>query len=106
MGEVLGDTFDGEKVEKLVAEADQVKDGRISYKEFVAFIKGERLGADGDKVIDAQLTKDEAVAMKPVKTTCTGRTCLEMPRTCHRHVTKPEGHVSATPQAQDGARCG
>jgi len=45
--EVLGDAFEGEEVGKLVAEADQLQDGRISYVEFVAFVKGEKLGTAG-----------------------------------------------------------
>jgi len=59
--EILGDTFDGEEIEKLVAEADQLKDGRISYPEFVAYLRGDPLDAHADstaRVIDARLQAD------------------------------------------------
>jgi serine/threonine protein kinase len=39
--EVLGQSFDGEKVEDLLKEADFTHDNRISYGEFVKYIKGE-----------------------------------------------------------------
>jgi len=41
--EVLGDTWRGEDVENLLAEADLLQDGRISYKEFVAYLRGHSL---------------------------------------------------------------
>lgn len=58
--EVLGDTFEGEEVEKFVDEADKLKDGRISYKEFVSYLRGdpfEEHANAADKIIDAQLEK-------------------------------------------------
>jgi len=39
--EILGDSCDD--VDKLVAEADMLKDGRISYPEFVAYLRGDPL---------------------------------------------------------------
>lgn len=44
--EVLGDTFDGVKVGKLLAEADFSHDGQISYDEFVRFVKAGELEED------------------------------------------------------------
>lgn len=41
--EVFGDTVDGIKVEKLLDEADAPQDGRISYPEFVTFLRGDPL---------------------------------------------------------------
>lgn len=38
---VLGENFEGEKVEALIAEADTDKDGKISYEEFVNYINSE-----------------------------------------------------------------
>merc|ERR1719321_1586731 len=37
---VLGQTFQGQRVEELLAEADFKQDGRISYAEFVAYLSG------------------------------------------------------------------
>merc|ERR1719401_1525611 len=72
--EVLGNTFEQTEVEKLLAEADLLKDGRISYPEFQAFLKGESLTPDqADKIIDTQLDK----AAKPRED---GRPCLKMPK--------------------------
>eukprot|EP00418_Pyrodinium_bahamense_P098930 CAMPEP_0179039564 /NCGR_PEP_ID=MMETSP0796-20121207/15205_1 /TAXON_ID=73915 /ORGANISM="Pyrodinium bahamense, Strain pbaha01" /LENGTH=549 /DNA_ID=CAMNT_0020735899 /DNA_START=38 /DNA_END=1687 /DNA_ORIENTATION=+ len=58
--QVLGETFEGEKVESLMKEADQLKDGRISYAEFVSYLRGDPLSdaADAtDQVIDTQLKR-------------------------------------------------
>lgn len=73
--EVLGDVYEGEKVDAFVAEADQLKDGRISYGEFVAYLRGDPLDEHTEattKIIDAQLnrasekTKAGANAGRPV----------------------------------------
>merc|ERR1719409_2448226 len=37
---VLGDGFGDKEAESLIAEADQVGDGRLSYEEFIAYLKG------------------------------------------------------------------
>mmetsp|Transcript_35365 Transcript_35365/g.75384 ORF Transcript_35365/g.75384 Transcript_35365/m.75384 type:complete len:556 (+) Transcript_35365:125-1792(+) len=58
--EVLGNTFEGEQVEKFVAEADRANDGRISYPEFVAYLRGDPLddhGAAAAEIIDGELKK-------------------------------------------------
>jgi len=58
--QVLGDSFEGEEVEKLVAEADALKDGRISYAEFVSYLREEPLEQHQTataKIIDAQLAR-------------------------------------------------
>jgi len=55
MRQVLGEHHEGEEVETLMAEADFKNDGRISYEEFVAYIKGEPMSGHADaatKVID------------------------------------------------------
>mmetsp|Transcript_25206 Transcript_25206/g.58705 ORF Transcript_25206/g.58705 Transcript_25206/m.58705 type:complete len:550 (-) Transcript_25206:161-1810(-) len=60
--QVLGETFEGEAVERLVEEADQLKDGRISYAEFVSYLSGEPLSEHAHataEVIDTQLAKRE-----------------------------------------------
>jgi calcium-dependent protein kinase len=38
--DVLGETFKGERVETLLQEADLLKDNKISFQEFVAFLRG------------------------------------------------------------------
>lgn len=42
--DAFGDTFEGEKMETLLGEADVLKDGHISFDEFVAFVRGVPLG--------------------------------------------------------------
>mmetsp|Transcript_111660 Transcript_111660/g.346472 ORF Transcript_111660/g.346472 Transcript_111660/m.346472 type:complete len:530 (-) Transcript_111660:203-1792(-) len=69
--EVIGDAFEGENVETLLKEADQLKDGRISYAEFVAFLRqdAESLHEEATaKVIDSQLQqKGTATHLRGVK---------------------------------------
>jgi len=60
MREVLGESHEGEEVESLMSEADFTHDGRISYAEFVAYIKGTPMDthkAAGAKVIDNMIKK-------------------------------------------------
>jgi len=54
LSEVLGDTYEGDAVSNLLDEADLLKDGRISYAEFAAFMRGEELNAA--EIFDRQLT--------------------------------------------------
>eukprot|EP00429_Kryptoperidinium_foliaceum_P015693 CAMPEP_0176037684 /NCGR_PEP_ID=MMETSP0120_2-20121206/18670_1 /TAXON_ID=160619 /ORGANISM="Kryptoperidinium foliaceum, Strain CCMP 1326" /LENGTH=613 /DNA_ID=CAMNT_0017371073 /DNA_START=121 /DNA_END=1960 /DNA_ORIENTATION=+ len=61
--QVLGDVYEGEKVDAFVAEADMLKDGRISYPEFVAYLRGDPLGEHAEattKIIDSELRKNGA----------------------------------------------
>eukprot|EP00927_Polykrikos_kofoidii_P039220 TRINITY_DN3364_c0_g2_i1.p1 TRINITY_DN3364_c0_g2~~TRINITY_DN3364_c0_g2_i1.p1 ORF type:complete len:537 (+),score=73.17 TRINITY_DN3364_c0_g2_i1:132-1742(+) len=51
--EVLGENFEGEEMDKLLAEADVLEDGRISYAEFVAYLRQTPL--ETDKVIERGL---------------------------------------------------
>jgi calcium-dependent protein kinase len=56
--EVLGDTFEGQDVEKLICEADILQDGRVSYPEFVSYLTGNPLEDHSEaalKVIDTQI---------------------------------------------------
>lgn len=67
---VLGDSFSGAEVEKLIQEADTTKDGKISYDEFIAYLKsgddddqgGEKTHAmeAAEKIIENALTHEEA----------------------------------------------
>lgn len=60
--EVLGETFEGDRVEKLMSEADLLKDGRISYPEFVSYLRGDPLDSHAEvtlEIIDAQVVKEE-----------------------------------------------
>lgn len=52
--DVLGDTFEGEQVEKLLAEADLLKDNRISFDEFKQFVRGDKMDM-ATKVIDQEI---------------------------------------------------
>merc|ERR1719343_524293 len=56
--EVLGDSYGGEDVEKLLAEADMLKDNQISYAEFVAFVKGTPL-AEAEEFAVANIIDQE-----------------------------------------------
>lgn len=69
--EVLGESFDGEQVEDLLKEADFTKDGKISYQEFVAYVKQAPMEHHQDattKVIDNRMAegvkKDEGMDKK------------------------------------------
>jgi len=60
--EVLGETFEGDRVEKLMSEADLLKDGRISYPEFVSYLRGDPLDSHAEvtlEIIDAQVVKEQ-----------------------------------------------
>merc|ERR1712083_815204 len=37
--EVLGESFDGGEISEIMKEADLTEDGRISYDEFIAYLK-------------------------------------------------------------------
>jgi calcium-dependent protein kinase len=59
---VLGETFDGTQIDKLMAEADLTKDGRISYAEFIEYLKNGDGGSESmceaaSMVLDTQLEK-------------------------------------------------
>lgn len=61
--QVLGESHDGVDVENLLAEADLEHNGRISYREFVCYLRGEEL-KDGPanaimKVIDREKAGDQ-----------------------------------------------
>jgi len=56
--DILGNQFEGQAVETMVAEADQLKDGRISYAEFVSYLRGDPLDDHADisgRLIDSEL---------------------------------------------------
>eukprot|EP00403_Amphidinium_massartii_P015815 CAMPEP_0178424636 /NCGR_PEP_ID=MMETSP0689_2-20121128/28311_1 /TAXON_ID=160604 /ORGANISM="Amphidinium massartii, Strain CS-259" /LENGTH=564 /DNA_ID=CAMNT_0020046277 /DNA_START=47 /DNA_END=1737 /DNA_ORIENTATION=- len=66
--EVLGESFEGQDVSKLIAEADMLKDGRISYKEFVAYLRKEPLESHLDasaRVIDNEMKRDSDAGKTP-----------------------------------------
>jgi len=58
---VLGESFNSTEVEKLIQEADSSKDGRISYEEFITFLKegdgGDALDEVAGKIIDTEIAK-------------------------------------------------
>jgi len=47
--EVIGDTFEGMKVEKLLSEADTLHDGKLSYHEFYSYLTGKEMHFLGDE---------------------------------------------------------
>merc|ERR1719265_757885 len=48
---VLGDTFEGMKVEKLLNEADTMHHGMLSYHEFASYLTGKEMHLHGDEAI-------------------------------------------------------
>mmetsp|Transcript_64471 Transcript_64471/g.135282 ORF Transcript_64471/g.135282 Transcript_64471/m.135282 type:complete len:476 (+) Transcript_64471:814-2241(+) len=69
MRQVFGDTFNGASVESLLGEADLLKDNRISYAEFVAFLKGtqaEFTEAAAAKIIDDEWERNGGRAYRPM----------------------------------------
>lgn len=63
---VLGESFDGAEIEKLMQEADTTKDGRLSYPEFIQYLKGsgdEHAAEVAEKIIETELHKDQAPAL-------------------------------------------
>lgn len=68
--EVLGDSYEGEEIEKLLAEADLVHDGRISYPEFVSYLRGDPLDTHkvaADKIIEGELKKEDGASSPKAK---------------------------------------
>eukprot|EP00434_Breviolum_minutum_P041274 symbB.v1.2.036715.t1/scaffold5176.1/size30145/4 len=56
--DVLGETWEGEQVEKLLEEADLLKDNRISFEEFKSYLRGDPLEIHEElatQVIDVRL---------------------------------------------------
>uniref|UniRef100_A0A7S4PVE9 Calmodulin n=1 Tax=Alexandrium monilatum TaxID=311494 RepID=A0A7S4PVE9_9DINO len=39
--EVLGDAFEAKEIDKIISEVDESQDGKISYQEFIEYVKGE-----------------------------------------------------------------
>mmetsp|Transcript_25074 Transcript_25074/g.58208 ORF Transcript_25074/g.58208 Transcript_25074/m.58208 type:complete len:533 (-) Transcript_25074:111-1709(-) len=59
--EVLGESFEGEEVEELLAEVDTGSDGKISWEEFIAYLKGtevpHKVQQAADRMIDGQQSR-------------------------------------------------
>jgi calcium-dependent protein kinase len=70
--EVLGESFEGEEVEKMIAEADSSHDGKIDYKEWIEYLRGgdamDHHGHAAMKIIDKEHDKAKAEG-HPVKST-------------------------------------
>jgi Ca2+-binding EF-hand superfamily protein len=67
--EVLGETYDGEAVQDLLADADLMHDGRISYPEFVTYLRGDALPthqSSAAELIDKQIMFASADSCKSV----------------------------------------
>jgi Ca2+-binding EF-hand superfamily protein len=86
---VLGEKFEGEDVEKLLAEADFLHDGQISYPEFVTYLRGDPLSDTAAKSKQpsgmAGLRSDSKTTSCTVSTACTSGTvdCVEPPEADH-----------------------
>lgn len=69
MHEILGETFEGAPVSHVMKEADLVNDGKISYPEFVAFVKGVPLDSMQqtayEQMIDGVIAKEVANEQEP-----------------------------------------
>lgn len=71
--EVLGESFEGHEVEELIAEADMAKDGKISYEEFITYLRGGMGSVKDDhahaaaRVIDKVLKKQATKALETNK---------------------------------------
>jgi serine/threonine protein kinase len=68
--EVLGDSFEGEEIEKLIKEADALNDGRISYQEFVSYLRGEPLDTHklaAEKFLDNQIKAQDSEREKKMR---------------------------------------
>jgi calcium-dependent protein kinase len=61
--ELLGETFEGEMTDNLISEADMTHDGKISYTEFLAYLKHPEAPDHHveacHRIIDTQLKKKE-----------------------------------------------
>mmetsp|Transcript_27821 Transcript_27821/g.60808 ORF Transcript_27821/g.60808 Transcript_27821/m.60808 type:complete len:553 (+) Transcript_27821:21-1679(+) len=100
--QVLGSNFMGEEAEALIKEADALKDGRISYEEFVAYLSGEPLEAHVEatsKIIDNELAK----VGKAISTE--GKSTIKAPRPEELHPPSASGDGYST-AATAGGRSG
>jgi calcium-dependent protein kinase len=59
--EVLGDTVEGERVESFIWEADPLRQGYITYHEFVSYVRGRPLHLHGDEMPTDGLEDDVSV---------------------------------------------
>merc|ERR1712060_27065 len=50
--DVLGGTFESNEIEHLMKEADILKDGRISYEEWIVYLRGNTRFSDHAKAAD------------------------------------------------------
>merc|ERR1719282_645556 len=68
---VLGDSFEGEDVDKMLAEADLSHDGQIDYKEFINYLRGAACTPDhadkGARFLDKEIAKNEHDGKKSPK---------------------------------------
>merc|ERR1712007_312497 len=68
MREVLGETCNENQISALLAEADQLKDGKLCYAEFVSYLRGDALETQISAVggiVDNEMKKGGAVAKTP-----------------------------------------
>lgn len=68
--EVLGESYEGETVDELMREADLLKDGRISYPEFQAYLTGQPL--EGHAAAAADIVDKQVAALPEASTSFSG----------------------------------
>jgi len=67
MRDLLGESHNEQEISTLVSEADQLKDGRISYAEFVSYLRGDPLehhAQAAEIVLDHQLSRSRSALEK------------------------------------------
>jgi calcium-dependent protein kinase len=62
--DVLGSKVEGERVESFIEEADSDFDGKLSFAEFAAYLRGTNCGAHIDHIAEASVVAEEGVAHK------------------------------------------
>lgn len=91
--EVLGETFEGNEVQKLMSELNLKNDGAISYEEWIQYLKGgmgdvKPHHADAAaRVIDTMEKKEEAEGVRPASKAVRARTTSD--RSIQAAVSKP-----------------
>lgn len=82
---VLGGQFDGEQLRALMTEADVSQDGKISFSEFISYLKSDRACQThkdaAHRVIDGELKNSSSCAALPTRSISgfVGKTMIEKP---------------------------
>merc|ERR1711971_981760 len=63
--QVIGDTFEGVKVEKLLNEADTLHHGKLSYHEFSSYLTGKEMHFLGDESAGMEEPIKQHIGVRP-----------------------------------------